>query len=527
MKKHSGVMIDCSRNGVMKPQRVKYLIDLLVKMGYNTLMLYTEDTYEVENQPLFGYMRGRYTVEEMKELVEYADSKGVEMIPCIQTLAHLPRIFQWPVYNEINDINDILLVDHDKTYDLIEDMFRTLRKCYKTDLIHIGMDEAFNIGLGKHLAKFGYENRFKLLIRHIDRVVGIAKKYNFKPMMWGDMFFRLARSTHSTDNTDGISQEVIDMVPNDLDLVYWDYFATNKEHYDNMIKAYSKFNNKMWFAGSGVTYAGLTPHIEFSLMFEKPAMESCRENGVDNVLITIWGDDGQETSQFTVLPVLHYAAEIYRGNDDLDSIKAKFKELFDIEFDDMLLLDLPSSVLVENNGGNMDKIMLFADPFMGFYDCRVREDKSEEVQYKEFAEKLKPHTAHPEFGYLFEIAETLCRVLEYKYTLGVRTREAYKAGDVKEVVERYRKCEELVMNFYNAMKKRWNIEEKPFGFEVIDIRLGGLKQRLIHCREVLEQFDKGEIEKIEELEVEIIQTGKRSQINEWTHLVTANYIERV
>ena len=70
MKKHFGVMIDCSRNGVMKPERVKYLIDLLVKMGYNTLMLYTEDTYEVENQPLFGYMRGRYTVEEMKDLVE-------------------------------------------------------------------------------------------------------------------------------------------------------------------------------------------------------------------------------------------------------------------------------------------------------------------------------------------------------------------------------------------------------------------------------------------------------------------------
>ena len=527
MKKHFGVMIDCSRNGVMKPARVKYLIDLLVKMGYNTLMLYTEDTYEVENQPLFGYMRGRYTVEELTDLVEYADSKGVEMIPCIQTLAHLPRIFQWPVYQEFNDIKDILLVDDDRTYELIEDMFRTLRKSYKTDLIHIGMDEAFSVGLGKHLRQFGFEDRYKLLTRHIGRVVELAKKHGFKPMMWGDMFFHLACGDYSTDDTDVISKEVADLVPKDLELVYWDYFATNKERYDNMIKAYSKFNNKIWFAGSGVAYAGITPHIECSLMFEKPAMESCRENGIDDVLITIWGDDGQETSQFTVLPVLLYAAEIYRGNDDLDSIKAKFKELFDIEFDDMLLLDLPSTVLVENNEGNMDKIMLFADPFLGFYDCRVRADKSEDALYKEFAERLKPHTSHPEFGYLFEVAETLCRVLEYKYTLGVRTREGYKNNDVKDVIERYKKCEELIMDFYNAMKKRWYIEEKPFGFEVIDIRLGGLKQRLIHCREVLEQFDRGEIQKIEELEVEVIQTGKGSQINEWMHLVTANYMEKL
>lgn len=527
MKKHLGVMLDCSRNGVMKPEKVKQYVDLLVKMGYDTLMLYTEDTYEVENQPLFGYMRGRYSVDEMKEMVEYADSKGVEMIPCIQTLAHLPRIFQWPVYNDIKDIDDILMIDDDRTYALVEDMFKTLRKCYKTDLIHIGMDEAFSVGLGKHLREFGYEDRFKLLTRHIGRVVEIAKKYSFKPIMWGDMFFHLACGAISTDDINVISQDVIDMVPKDLELVYWDYFATNKEHYDNMIKAYSKFNNKMWFAGSAVAYAGLTPLIKSSLMFEKAAMESCRENGVDNVLITIWGDDGQETSQFSVLPVLHYAAEIYRGNDDLDSIKAKFKKLFDIEFDDMSLLDLPSSLMVENNLGNMDKIMLFADPFIGFYDCGVREDKSEEVLYKEFAERLKPHTSHPKFGYLFEIAESLCRVLEYKYTLGVRTREAYKNKDVKDVIDRYKKCEELVMVLYKAMKKRWNIEEKPFGFEVMDIRYGGLKQRLIHCREVLEQFDKGEIEKIEELDVEIIQTGKGPQMNDWMHLVTTNYIERL
>ena len=56
------VMIDCSRNGVMKPEKVKEFALLIKNMGYNALMLYTEDTYEVENEPYFGYMRGRYTI---------------------------------------------------------------------------------------------------------------------------------------------------------------------------------------------------------------------------------------------------------------------------------------------------------------------------------------------------------------------------------------------------------------------------------------------------------------------------------
>jgi len=59
-----GVMIDCSRNGVMKPKQVMRFIDALAKMGYNMLELYTEDTYEVEGEPYFGYLRGRYTGKE-------------------------------------------------------------------------------------------------------------------------------------------------------------------------------------------------------------------------------------------------------------------------------------------------------------------------------------------------------------------------------------------------------------------------------------------------------------------------------
>ena len=43
--KHFGVMLDMSRNAVMKVSELKNMIDLLQKMGYNALELYTEDTF--------------------------------------------------------------------------------------------------------------------------------------------------------------------------------------------------------------------------------------------------------------------------------------------------------------------------------------------------------------------------------------------------------------------------------------------------------------------------------------------------
>ena len=150
MGKMLGVMLDCSRNAVMRPEKVVEFATIISKMGYNTLMLYTEDTYEVENQPYFGYRRGRYSIKELREMDEACAKIGVTLTPCIQTLAHLNCIFKWEnAYRDILDTADILMAGEEKTYQLIDDMFASLSKALRTRTIHIGMDEAYMVGLGK------------------------------------------------------------------------------------------------------------------------------------------------------------------------------------------------------------------------------------------------------------------------------------------------------------------------------------------------------------------------------------------
>ena len=104
----NGLMLDCSRNAVFTVEKVKFLIKTLAKLGMNVLMLYTEDNYEVEGQPYFGAYRGKYTKDEIKELDAYASMFGVELVPCIQTLAHLHNVLKWPGMDKIRDSADIL-----------------------------------------------------------------------------------------------------------------------------------------------------------------------------------------------------------------------------------------------------------------------------------------------------------------------------------------------------------------------------------------------------------------------------------
>ena len=103
-------MGDCSRNAVYNISTAKQMIRYLARMGYDSMMLYTEDTYELPGYPYFGHMRGHFSETELTELDNYATMFGIELIPCIQTLAHMSTALRWPDFDGYKDSEDILLV---------------------------------------------------------------------------------------------------------------------------------------------------------------------------------------------------------------------------------------------------------------------------------------------------------------------------------------------------------------------------------------------------------------------------------
>ena len=229
-KKRIGVMLDCSRNAVMKPSSVKNYMDILSKMGYNMLMLYTEDTYEIEEEPYFGHMRGRLSENEIQEIDIFAHEHNIELMPCIQTLAHLNGIMRWDNYAALKDTDDIICAGDEKVYELIDHMFNSISKAYTSRTVNVGMDEAANIGLGNYLKKNGLENRVDILIKHLNLVSQIANKYGFKLLMWGDMFFRLAGDGNYYDTN--IDESLRSKIPDNVTLIYWDYYSYDVRHYD-------------------------------------------------------------------------------------------------------------------------------------------------------------------------------------------------------------------------------------------------------------------------------------------------------
>ena len=152
-------MLDCSRNAVAAPEKLRSIIRRLAKMGMNQLFLYMEDTYEVPDHPYFGTYRGRYTREELQSLDSYCSLFGIELVPCIQTLAHLHSFLRWHNSENLRDTGDILKAGSEEVY----------------AFIHIGMDEAHMLGLGNYLKENGYEESSVIIRKHTEKVLELCK----------------------------------------------------------------------------------------------------------------------------------------------------------------------------------------------------------------------------------------------------------------------------------------------------------------------------------------------------------------
>ena len=93
-------------------------------------------------------------------------------------------------------------------------------------------------------------------------------------------------------------------------------------------------------------------------------------------------------------------------------------------------------------------------------------------------------------------------------------------------------CAGRVARLHDAVRDQWYAENKGQGFEVQDVRLGGLRQRLDTCRDRLEHYLAGDIDTIEELDEPLLdfcgggETFGRQPLctNGWTRMTTAGAI---
>lgn len=493
-----GMMLDMSRGGVMTVEAVKGMIDAHAALGLNLMMLYTEDTYTVPEAPYLGYLRGRYTEKELREMDDYAAESGVELVPCVQTLAHLEQFLQWDVNRDIKDNDCVLMIDEPKTYAWIRVALTALRRCFRTNRIHIGMDEAHGVGLGEYYQKHGAVNRFELLNRHLNRVVDICKELGFKPIMWSDMFYRLGSKNNDYYDTDAVVPEsAIAQIP-DVALCYWDYYHTDEQFYAGMLEGHRKMGKEVVFAGGIWTWSGILPHVRKTNATMYPALRACLKAGIGTVLATSWGDDGCETDYRLALNQLPiYSEHVWLGEDctraEVERMGERLTGLSEACFNAM------GAFYADDEDHRPGKGLFYCDPLYplteGLWDL---------TGYREGLEEgIKTLERHLD-DLRCEYAWLAMRIALEKLNWVNELRPAYLRGDKAVVLtmanEKLPAMRELYVKMMSVWREQWESGRKRNGWETICARLGAVIARLDDVQRILLRWADGTIECVEELD---------------------------
>lgn len=510
-----GTMQECSKN-VMSIEGLKEFIRQSALMGYTYLEVYTEVSYEVPGEPYFGYMKGRFTQNELKELVAYGQQLFVELVPSIQTLGHMGQLFKFG-YWDVKDIENILRVDWEPTYRLLDNMLKSLSECYRTNRINLGMDEAYYLGAGLYhwFVDDSRPDPVLLYVRHLKRVLEIAEKYGFtEPAIWFDNLFGMLNKGYITPPDDiwkDFPQWLREQFPK-VRMIFWNYVGRNVERFQVNVDRIRQLTPDVSFASMAHGYTSFAPENYISEQLVETAREGCCRTGIDDMMVTWWG---YTQSPCALLPCYYNFIEKCGTQIGYDH-EERCKFLFGYTYTEFKLLDLPNRIddsgstgLAEGN--NPPFYMMADDPLLGMMSMHVPVGAKE--KYAEHAlvmEEMAKRSSR--YSYIFAFEAVLCRTLAACCTLSGEIKAAYDAKDMAalrtlaniRIPEVYARTEE----FHEAYYDYWHTFNKSMGWERFDRNLGGNLLRLKTTAKLLNAYADGKISCIEELEQERLPAAK-------------------
>ena len=513
-----GVMIDCSRDSVPHFRHFQQWITRLALMGYNYALLYCEDTYKLPDEPYFGYMRGAYSMEELKRMDDFADSLGVELIGCIQVLGHMEQTLKWGnAYADITDTERVMMIDNEGTQALIRKMVAFWAQALRSRRLHVGMDEAHDMLRGKFLDQHGaFLDPFDAFNRHLAFVNGVCKEHGLQAMIWSDMYFRLNSPKQEYYNCKPIPPEVAAKIPKDVQLVYWDYYHKDEATYVEMMKRHQEagfqpvFGSGCWTWGGNFWY-----EHDQTIQTVVPGLAAARKCAVTDVFFTLWGDDGGFCDMNSALAGLARCADLAFGAqpDDETATAARFSAICKTNYEGVVLAAKTAGVFTRPNGTPYRcgmSVLLCDDPLLGIVidNFAAAVPGGPEAYLGQLVEaQQRLHHFHTQTCGDFVNFNNLLRLLILKLQLRLDFVRAYQEVDMRAMKElcksRIPEVIEAAKAFQESYSAMWMRQAKPFGLEVIQARTGRLIARLEEMQRRVKEYVSGKVCAIPELDERI------------------------
>jgi len=187
--------------------------DRLRGWGFNAVLWEIEDKFRFSRHPAIGHPEAP-SHEETAGLVDAFRSRGLEVVPMMQSLGHAECVVGRPEYAHLREAPEVgdqydPLSDEARAMilELYDEIIAVLRP---REFFHVGGDETFSLGVGPRsrpvVEKLGIGG---LYLRHMLPILEHVHRRGLRPIIWADIVL-----SHP---------EIIPEIPKYVVMMDWDY----------------------------------------------------------------------------------------------------------------------------------------------------------------------------------------------------------------------------------------------------------------------------------------------------------------
>jgi len=274
---YRGFMMDMSHSQLPKIDEIKNQIDFLSRWKANQYLFYSEASIELDGYPLL-MADARFTKDQVKEVIEYARARHIDVIPNMELYGHLHDLFRLEHYSDLSVVphGGEFIPDDPRVKPLLDDWITQISKLFPSPFFHIGFDETW---LLEYEARKRDKTPEELYLTMLKQTTDLVEKQGKRALVWADMLQKYPT--------------IIPEVSRKIVAVPWHYDPLDDKKYEQLLSPFAKSGIPIIVQGAIKNWNWVAPATEISFLNTDVLIEAGRKYNAIGFINSGWTDDSQ------------------------------------------------------------------------------------------------------------------------------------------------------------------------------------------------------------------------------------------
>lgn len=270
------ILDDISRGPVPHKEYFREQIRRLAELKINMVTYYTENVVRTRRHWEFAPAGGALTVDEWRDLVQFARKYHVTVVGNFQSFGHFQQILAHPRYAPLGESGSLLSPAREESYAFLRDIYEEMVPAFDAPFFCICADETFDLGKGASKRMVDSLGIGRVYAGHIQRIDTVLRHLGVRTMLWGDVALQ--------------HPEIIPLLPKNAVVATWTYDALGS--YLQHIAPFTQAGLEVFVSPGVLNSSKSMPDYRVTGANIRGFVRDGKQLGAQGVLTCVWDDGG-------------------------------------------------------------------------------------------------------------------------------------------------------------------------------------------------------------------------------------------